>query len=224
MRKKMVVGLVVSLATLLIAGGLYASNMAFKLNYTLLGDPDPNSLTGQSTIALPFNQQTNLINANDLLLDIGGTSIVQAIIRFERTSNGVTAYTGTAGAPFLLAPAEAYFVQLRPGQANRQYIIVGSDDPAFVVTFDGSGTNGSLNGTNFYAYPYHSISNDASELLNELGGTAVVQAVTKFEKSSNGVTAYTGTAGAPFALLPGEGYFVQLRPGVPSLSFIPAHY
>lgn len=223
MRKKLVVALVVSLATLLIAGGLYASNMAFKLNYTLLGT-GVGSKNATSTVALPFNQQTNLINANDLLLDIGGTAVVQAIIRFERASNGVTAYTGTAGTPFALTPAEAYFVQLRAGQATRQYIIVGSDDPALVVTFDGAGTNGSKNGSNFYAYPYHSISNDASELLNELGGTAVVQAVTRFEKATNGVTAYTGTAGSPFALLPGEGYFVQLRPGVPSVSFIPAHY
>lgn len=224
MRKKLVVGFVVSLAALLIAGGLYASNMAFKLNYTLLGEPDVNSLNGISTIALPFNQQTNLVNANDLLLDIGGTSVVGAIIRFERTTNGSTQYTGTAGTPFPLAPAEAYFVQLKAGVATRQYIIVGSDDPALVVNFDGAGTNGSLNGTNFYAYPYHSISNDAAELLNELGGTAVVAAVVRFEKATNGTTQYTGTAGTPFALVPGEGYFVQLKPGVPSLSFIPAHY
>ena len=223
MRKKMVVGLVVSLATLLIAGGLYASNMAFKLNYTLLG-AGAGSKNGTSTMALPFNQQTNLINANDLLLDVGGTAVVQAISRFDRTTNGTIPYTGTAGTPFALLPGEAYFVQLKAGVPTRQYIIVGSDDPAFVVTFDGAGTNGSQSGTNFYSYPYHSISNDASELLNELGGTAVIQAVSRFDKATNGTVPYTGTAGTPFALLPGEGYFVQLKPGVPSISFIPAHY
>jgi len=224
MRKKLVVGLMVSLAALLIAGGLYASNMAFKLNYTLQAAAANVSLNSTSTVALPFNQQTNLINANDLLLDIGGTTVVSQVQKFLRGSNGYESYTGTSGTPFNLAPGEAYLVQLRTGVATRQYIIVGSDDPALVVHFDGAGTNGSLNGTNFYSYPYHSISNDAAELLSELGGTPVVAQIQRFVKSTNGFESYSGSSGIPFALVPGEGYFVQLRSGVPSLDFIPSHY
>jgi len=222
MRKKVLVGLVVGL--LLVAGGLYASNMAFKLNYTLLGDADPGSLNGFSTVALPFNQQTNLVNAGDLLTDIGGTAVVAQIQRFNPQSNGVDPYTGLSGTPFTLLPAESYLVQLRPGVATRSYIIVGSHDPSKVVVFDGPGTNGSLSGFSFYAPPYHAISTDAGALLTELGGTAAVAQIQRFNKASNGVDPDTGLSGTPFALVPGEGYFVQLRPGVPSVQFIPAHY
>jgi len=222
MRKKVLVAI---LAGLLVAGVLYASNMAFKLNYTLLAT-GPGSVDGTSTIALPFNQQTNLLTASDLLNDIGGTAVVAQIERYDRTADGYVVYTGIgATPPFNLVPGDGYRVKLKPTAATRQYIIVGSDDPGMVVHFDGTGTNGSKSGTNLYAYPYHSIANDASELLNELGGTAIVAQVQRFDKSNNGRTSYTGIgATPPFALVPGEGYWVQLRTGVPSVDFIPSHY
>lgn len=220
MRKKVLVGLVVGLV--LVAGGLYASNMAFKLNYTLFGDDQ--TATGFTTLGLPFNQQTNIVNAFDLLNDIGGTAVVSQIQRFNPGTNGVVPYTGLAGAPYPIVPAEAYLVQLRPGVATRSYIIVGSHDPSRVVVFDGAGTNGSLSGFSFYSHPYHAISNDANELILELGGTAAISQIQRFNPTDNSVTSYNGLAGAAFALAPGQGYFVQLRPGVPSVQFIPAHY
>jgi hypothetical protein len=58
MKKSVVLGL--ALAVLVAAGGLYASNMAFKLNYTLRAQAPGLSLNGSNTVALPFNQQTNL--------------------------------------------------------------------------------------------------------------------------------------------------------------------
>ena len=225
MKKRLISGLVVSLV--LTVGGLYASNMAFKLNYTLDAQ-GPSSLTGQSTLALPFNPQTNLLNASDLLNDIGGTALVQAIGRFDPDTNGKTSYTGTAGSPFDLVPAEGYFVELKPGVATQSYIVVGSHDPSRSVVLYGQGQGpwpgGSLNGQSFYAWPYHSVSNDASELLDELGGTAAIQFVGQVRRIDNGLTTYAGTAGTPFGLAPGEAYLVQVKLGVSQVQFIPAHY
>lgn len=220
MRKKVLVGLVVGLV--LVAGGLYASNMAFKLNYTLFGTDQ--TVQGFTTLGLPYNQQTNLVNAFDLLNDIGGTAVVAQIQRFNPQNNGVVAYSGLSGTPFPIVPAEGYLVQLRPGVATRSYIIVGSHDPSKVVVFDGAGTNGSLSGFSFYSHPYHAISNDASALLNELGGTAAIAQIQRFNPADNSISSYNGLSGTPFALVPGSGYYVQLRPGVPSVQFIPAHY
>lgn len=220
MKKSVVLGL--ALAVLVAAGGLYASNMAFKLNYTLRATTAGVSLNGTNTLALPFNQQTNLVTAGDLLADIGGTAAVARISRFVPATNGTQNYDGVTGVPFALSAAEAYFVQLKPGQ-TRQYIVVGSHDPSKVVEFLGPGP-GSVNGQNFYAWPYHSTSNDAGELISELGGTSVIARVTRFNPVTNGSTNYDGVTGTAFALTPGEGYFVQLKVGVPNVQFIPSHF
>lgn len=224
MKKKVVFGLVAALTVLLVAGGLYASNMGFKLNYVLDGGGTNGSLNGTNTIALPFNQQTDLINAFDLINDIGGTASVASVAQFDRTSNGFAGYTGTSGEPFALNAGDAYLVQLQGGVASVNYIIVGSHDPGLVLSFDGGGTNGSLNGTNFYGYPYHSTSTGADELITELGGTAVIASIAQFDRTSNGFAGYTGTSGEPFSLEPGKGYQVQLQGGVPSATFVPSHF
>ena len=220
MKKSVVLGL--ALAVLVAAGGLYASNMAFKLNYTLRSTTAGVSLNGTNTLALPFNQQTNLITAGDLITDIGGTVAVARISRFVPLTNGTQSYDGVTGAPFPLVSAEAYFVQLKPGQ-TRQYIVVGSHDPSKVVQFLGPGP-GSATGQNFYAWPYHSTSNDAGELISELGGTSVISRIARFAPATNSTTSYDGITGSAFTLTAGEGYFVQLKTGIPNVQFIPSHF
>jgi len=224
MKKKVVFGLVAALTVLLVAGGLYASNMGFKLNYVLDGQGSNGSATGTNTLALPFNQQTDLIDANDLIVDIGGTTVVASIQQFNRTTNGFLGYTGVSGTPFPLVSGDAYIVQLQAGVPSVNYIVVGSHDPGLVINFDGQGTNGSATGTNFYGYPYHSTSTAADELITELGGTAVVASVQQFNRTTNGFLGYTGVSGTPFPLEPGKGYIVQLQAGVPGASFVPSHF
>ena len=224
MKKKVVFGLVAALTVLLVAGGLYASNMGFKLNYVLDGKDTNGSSNGTNTIALPFNQQTDLIDAFDLIVDIGGTVDVAGVAEFDRTSNGFAGYTGTSAEPFLLVPGDAYLVQLQETTPFKNYIVVGSHDPGLVLNFDGQTTNGSRNGTNFYGYPYHSTSTGADELIVELGTTTTIAAVSQFDRTSNGFAGYTGTSAEPFPLEPGKGYLVQLKGGVPSVSFVPSHF
>jgi hypothetical protein len=222
MKKKAIVGLVGGLAVLLIAGGLMASNMGFKLNYVLDGQGNNGSANGNNTLALPFNQQTNLNNAFDLVTDIGGFTVVQSLSRFNRQTDGLVSYAGI-GIPFDLVAGDAYFVQLAVGTPFVNYIIVGSHDPGLTLQFDGVGTNGSSSGTNFYAYPYHSTAGDASELINELGGLTVVQAINQFTRTNDGLTSYAGV-GVAFPLVPGKGYFVQLTPDQASIQFVPSHF
>jgi hypothetical protein len=149
---------------------------------------------------------------------------VARITKFNPVNNGSIDYDGVAGSTFQLLPGEAYYVQLKSGQANRSYIVVGSHDPSKVVEFKGQSPGISATGQNFYAWPYHSTSNDAGELITELGGTAVIQRVTRFNVVNNGSIDYDGIAGTAFPLLPGEGYFVQLKTGIPTVQFIPSHF
>jgi hypothetical protein len=211
------------LAALLVAGGLFASNMGFKLNYPLDASGTNSSLDGTNVVALPFNQQTNLVDAEDLLQDINaapGVSVFQ-VCNFLKANNGKACYTGTAGTNFSLVKGEGYFVQVTTGG---NYIVVGSHDPVKVVSFDASGTNSSLDGTNFYSWPYHSTVTNAEGLLNEIeaqGGVGSVFQVCNFLITNNGKACYTGTAGTNFSLVPGEVYFIQVTSNI---SYTPSHY
>ena len=117
MRKRVIV--TAALAALLVVGGLYASNMGFKLNYPLVGPSG--SGTGNNMLALPYNQQTNLIDAEDLILDIDaspGGPVVGSVTTFL-TDNTTLSYTGFSGTNFSLTPGEAYQIAV-------------SDDVSFV--------------------------------------------------------------------------------------------
>lgn len=224
MRKQTLIGLALGVSLLLAAGGLFASNMGFKLNYPLItGDGGVTSASGTNTLALPFNQQTDLVDAFDLIQDINttaGSGAVVQLVEFLPASDGLNPYDGQSGSAFPLTPAQAYQVQVN---TNVNYIIVGSHDPGLVVNLTAPGPN-SASGTNFYAYPYHSVAADAFELITEInsaaGSNAVVQIV-EFLPASDGLNPYDGVAGSAFPLVPGQGYQVQVASNV---SFVPAHY
>jgi hypothetical protein len=224
MRRKVLFAFVGGLAVLLVAGGLVASNMGFKLNYVLDGQGTNGSFSGTNTLALPFNQQTDLVDAFDLIQDIGGTTVVQNLQDWNRSTDGWVNYTGQTGAAFPLVSGNAYRVQLQPATPSLNYIVVGSHDPGKAIVFDGQGTNGSASGTNFYAYPYHSTSQDAFELIAELGGTGTIQQIQSWNRAADGWTGYTGQTGVAFPLQPGKGYRVQLQQTVPSIQFVPSHF
>ena len=102
MKRKMWIG-ALGLAALLVAGGLFASNMGFKLNYQLDGPGVNGSASGTSTLAMPYNQQTNLVVASDLISDINtgaGSTVVDSVSRWLKATDGLETYTGTSGVDF----------------------------------------------------------------------------------------------------------------------------
>jgi hypothetical protein len=212
---------------LLVAGGLYASNMGFKLNKVLSFTGTAN---GTNTIALPFNRQIGIDNAEQLLNDIKTTgspiNAASNVQKLDTSTNGLIVYSaGPAdGTPFALDKAVGYYVKMT---TNATYIVVGSDDPAYVHTFLGSGS--SANGTNFYALPYHTTTTNAEQLLTELKNTGSpinnISNVQNFDKATNGLVVYSaGPAdGTPFALAAGDAYLVKVS-GATNVSYSPSHY
>ena len=113
MSKRNLIGLAVGLAVLLVAGGLFASNMGFKLNYVLDSQGSNGSGSGTNTVALPYNQQTSLVDASDILDDIGGIAIVKSVSKFIRTDDSLQGYTGASELTnFTLTPGESYRIQI----------------------------------------------------------------------------------------------------------------
>jgi hypothetical protein len=213
-------------AVALTGSALVASNMGFKLNYSLdqTGAPVPGgtSKSGTNVIALPDNRQSGLNTSIDLMNDIGftGTANVQ---RFSELNVGLEVSSGRKGSPnlnFNLAAGEAYYVAMT---TTTPYIIVGSDDPAITYQLNAIQAGVSKSGTNFYAYNYHQTAADSISLMNDIGftGTANIQ---RFIENSNGLEVYTGRKGSPnlnFPLVPGEGYFVVMTATV---NYAPSHY
>jgi len=227
MRRKTLVGLALGLAAVLVFGGLYASNMGFKLNKggTAKGIT---AGTGSDIWALPFNQQTDLLDAKDLIDDIETSTslpgVVNQVARYLRDSDGFAGYTGTSGVAFQLVSGEAYLVQVDVAEFPVDYIMVGSHNPGLVINLLGPSTGVSASGSNLYAYPYHSVATDAKELIDEVnlaGGGSVVVQVAEYLTDSDGFAGYTGTSGVAFALNPGVGYLIQVNTDV---SFVPAHF
>jgi hypothetical protein len=198
--------------------------MGFKLNYALDGPGTNGSVSGTNSLALPYNQQTNLVDAEDLIADINasaGSTVVSQVSRFVKSTDGVQFYTGSVGTNFTLTPGEGYYVQV---SGNANYIVVGSHAPTLSIVLDAPGSNGSVSGTNSFAWPYHGTAADAEDLIAEVNaaaGSSVVSQVSRFVKSTDGVQFYTGSVGTNFSLTPGEFYFVQVSG---TTSYTPSHY
>jgi hypothetical protein len=110
MNKRTFLVMAIGMSVLLIAGGLFASNMGFKLNYPLDKPGQNGSASGTNTVALPFNQQTSLVNASDLASDIGAANVV-SISKFLRGNDGLFSYPEPDG-DFSLVPGASYRIQV----------------------------------------------------------------------------------------------------------------
>jgi hypothetical protein len=212
----------VGVAALLLAGGLAASNMRFKLNLPLTA-AGGSSLSGTNYVALPYNQQVGLVTARDLFVDISAGGSIQFLNQHVKATDSFASYTfgGGTNPPngFNLVPGEAYVAKVG---ANQNYIIVGSHNPGLSINLVGPG-GGSLSGTNYYAHPYHGVAANARELFEEIGGS--VQFVNRHVPLTDSFQSYTfgGGTNPPngWDLQPGVGLVVKVGGDE---SFVPAHY
>jgi hypothetical protein len=206
---------VIATAAAIAAGGLMASNMGFKLNFPLQETQAGVSKTGRNTIGLPYNRQVGIDTASQLLGDVvaGGISGIQ-LEQFNKQFDTNEPYPGPAG-DFGLVASEAYLLRVTN---SGDYIIVGSHDPGLSVTLLATAPGVSKTGRTRYAHPYHGVASTASELLAELGPSAIQ--VEDFNIQFDTNEPYPGPAG-DFGLVPGKGYLVRV---VGDLTFTPAHY
>ena len=208
MRKRALWLSAAGVVAMLVAGGIFASNMGFKLNYSML--------TGTNSLGLPYNAQTNITNAETLIDDIelANPGTVSSVSRFDTAANGLVTYTGTRRHQ-LPDHSRAKATWWR-WAADIQYIVVGSHDPGHVINF--------ATGTQIWSYPYHSTLTNAEGLIDEIEllVNPVVSSVSRFDTATNGLITYTGSAGTNFPLTPGEAYHVAVEG--PVNGYVPSHY
>jgi hypothetical protein len=214
----------VGLAVVLTASALVASNMGFKLNYTLNQTQAGVSKTGTNVLALPDNRQSGMNTAKNLIDDIGLASVT-SVQKFIKSTDGLSTYTArapqTSANDFALTAGEGYFVKMK---TTTPYIVVGSDDPTLGYSLNQTQAGVSKTGTNFYQYNYHQTAGTAKAMIDDIG-LASVTSVQKFIKSTDGLSTYTArapqTSANDFALTPGEAYFIKMKTTV---AYTPSHY
>jgi hypothetical protein len=222
MKKRILVAVALG-AVVLVAGGLMASNMGFKLAYQL-DNLGINAVTGFNTLALPYNQQTSLVTASDLAGDINasaaGTPIV-SINRLVRASDTLATYPPQ---DFALAPGDGLLVALNAnGGLPVNYVVVGSHAPGLVIPLLGQLNPASNSGTNLFSYPYHAVAGTASALEAEIEllQAGSVTSISAFVRSNDTLQTYPP---ADFALQPGKAYFIGLAPTALDIAYVPAHF
>lgn len=129
MRKRMLIGAVVAVLAVALAGGLTASNMGFKLNYTLIAAgnavpetvPGGNGLSQDGTNTYNYPYHSVAATANDLRLEIGAPAN-GGITKLLRDNNTLQTYTGKGtGVNFNLVPGASYRVRIT-GATNVSFI------------------------------------------------------------------------------------------------------
>jgi hypothetical protein len=223
MTKKTFLGaMAVALAVALTGSALIASNMGFKLNYTLSQGQAGVSADGTSTIALPDNRQTGLNSSKNLMDDIGSANVTN-ISRLLKATNTFQTYTGrknSPGADFGLLAGEGYYVKML---TSVNYIIVGADDPTMAYSLQQGQAGVSADGTNFFAYNYHQTASTSKSLMDDIGSVNVTN-ISKLLKATNTFQTYTGRKNSPggdFSLIPGEAYYVKM---LTTVNYLPSHY
>jgi hypothetical protein len=214
---------IVAVGALVLAGGLVASNMGFKLNLPLVAASGGVSLSGTNFIGLPYNQQVGQVTARDLFLDIATGGAVQILNKHRKLDDQFEFYAFGGGSlppnGWNLQAGEAYIAKVG---ANQNYIIVGSHNPGLALNLVGAGA-GSLSGSNFYVHPYHGVAVTARDLFLEIGGN--IQIINQHRKLDDQFEFYAFGGGSlppnGWNLKPGEGYIVKVGSNI---SLTPAHY
>ncbi len=112
MKRRVLLLAAAGLIAVLVGGGLFASNMGFKLTYVLDAGNSNNSASGRNSLALPYIPMSTLTDVNDLCNDIksiGGAASVASISSLDPSTNKQQTYNcvSTAGY-FVLTPGEGY--------------------------------------------------------------------------------------------------------------------
>ncbi len=199
---------------LILAGGVVASNMGFRIVHSLkAADGGVESLTGVNTLGLPYVPKPGLLTVADLWADLEAQGVdIQEIRRHDSVTGQMIVYTD--GEPdFPLQPGAGYLVQVG---SDSDYTIMGSHSPGAVLTLHGPGPE-SLSGTHFIAMPYHALAGTASDLFKEIGSAAMVN-IQRYDSATDQYVVYSAGF-SDFPLVPGETYRVNLNSRV---EYVPA--
>jgi hypothetical protein len=197
------------IGALLIGGGVFASNMGFKLVYQLLTSAGGNS--GTNWMAIPFNFP--FANAQELYTDIPNCL---EISRYYKDDDTYQTYLAGKGAiNFPVTACESYLVKV---STDTNYVVVGSHDPSVGVC-DLKAPTFASSGTNWISVPYHTTATNASELYDDIPNCSEISRYWVADDTYQ--TYLIGKGAFNFPITPGQGLLVKVSSDT---SWTPSHY
>jgi hypothetical protein len=211
---------VISAASILLAMMLAvpasASNMGFRVSFRL----QPSGFSNWISVPYLYSPEDfgtpSVVDVEDLCRDLGGSSTVASVLRWDEPSSTFMSWTcGAAGTPFSLVKGTAYGVVNVPGEIVEASLL-GAHDNAFA--FNIPATTGS--NLTWISIPYHHkipdlapSGVDAEDVCRSIGSAAA--AIIRRDAATGTYSAYAcaSTFDTPFPIAIGTGYGVINSPG-----------
>ena len=213
------------LCSVFVAAVAVGSNMAFKLNYTLLTNTDHNDI---NWVSLPYFN--NYTVSENICVDIEfvdcSWGIVPWIAYFDTATNStVTHMCGSAKSDYNIFPGRGYAIAVTTNTCT--WKIVGSHNDAYDTTLGVSfETNTYGNNINWISVPYHSTVTVAESLCTQINAncTNIATSAAYFDTATNSdVTHACGSSKNNFNVIPGRAIAVSVT-AAGSSCWHPAHY
>jgi hypothetical protein len=197
------------LLVMILAAPASASNMGFRVNFRLL----PSGFARWIPVPYFYSPEDfgtpSVVDVEDLCRDLGGTTTVASVSRWDEPSSTFVSWTcGGGGTPFNLVKGTAYGVLNTPGEIIEASLL-GAHDNAFA--FSTQATTGSS--LSWISIPYHHkipdlaapSGVDAEDLCQSIGSAAA--AIIRRDATTGTYIAYacTSTLDTPFAIVVGTG-------------------
>jgi len=200
------------------------SNMAFKLNYTLLTNTDSNNI---NWVSIPyFNYYTV---AEDVCMDINTVDCTPVATNigyfFTEINAHISHACGTPKGNFNIFAGRGYAVSVMSDTCT--WKIVGSHNDAYDTTSGVSfATNIDGNNINWIAVPYHSTAAKAEGLCTQINANYanIATSVAYFDTATNSATTHAcGSPKSNFNIIPGRALALSVT-AAGSSCWHPAHY
>jgi len=207
-----------------VAAVAVGSNMAFKLNYTLLTNVDNNNI---NWVSLPYFD--NYTVSEDVCVDINTvdcTMLATSIAYFDTATNSTVTHTcGFVKSYYNIFPGRGYAISVMTDACT--WKIVGSHNDAYDTTLGISFlTNTYGNNINWVSVPYHSTATVAEGLCTQINANCanIATSIASFDTATNSANTHgCGTTKNNFSVAPGRAYAVSVSAAGNSC-WHPAHY
>lgn len=239
MKSKMllVAGLVIAVVCL--GASVEASNMGFKKSFAFTENQPPSNT---AWISLPFFYTpaeaaapgVTGADAEDLGQDLGGPSKIVAVMRYNPTSGALESHMigSVSSTPFMITEGVGVAAQIASGAGTFTSVVVGSHNNSYTQAYT---WNVPPSNTHWLSIPYHFKATeaaapgvtgmDAEDLGQQLGGSAAVVAVMRYNPTSGALESHMigSVSSTPFMITPGVAVAVQNQTGQ-NFTYTPGHY
>jgi hypothetical protein len=186
------------------------SNIGWKIRKQLVENAATSDI---NWLSLPYN--SDLILAQDLITDLGGTTNVNYVARWVVSTQSYQNKPPVGGFNWPITAGEGILVNMK---TTINYTIVGSYNNSTTINIIENPTTSDIN---WISLPYHSTLLFAQDLINNLGGTTNINYVARWVVSTQSYQNKPPVGGFNWSTTPGEAILVNAKVTIPGYNLGP---